>query len=116
MKIQGHSMKMTRGDTEALTVTLTSENGVNIPLVEEDLVIFTVKETPTSITNAIQIIVNTFENGKAIISILPEHTSNLRFGDYRYDIELRRADKTVRTIIPDSKFTIGAEITTGGAV
>ena len=102
---------MIRGDSEAIKVSCRNESGVDIPLVEGDIVYFTVKRSTNTEEKILQKIVTEFTEGVALITIFPEDTKELKTGIYYYDIQLTRADGTVKTIIPPSKFTIKREVT-----
>lgn len=111
MKIQGTNISMIRGDTEAIKVSCRDESGTDIPLVEGDIVYFTVKRSTNTEEKTLQKIITEFTDGVALITIFPEDTKELKTGIYYYDIQLNRANGQVKTIIPPSKFTINAEVT-----
>jgi hypothetical protein len=111
MKIQGTNISMIRGDTEAIKVSCRDESGTDIPLVEGDIVYFTVKRSTNTEEKILQKIVTEFTEGVALITIFPEDTKELKTGIYYYDIQLNRANGQVKTIIPPSKFTINEEVT-----
>lgn len=107
MKVNGTNISMTRGDSETITVSCEAR-----PFTAGDVLIFTVKESVYDIAVKLQKVVKTFtEDGKAVIEILPEDTSDLSFRTYCYDIQLTYADGTVTTIIKPSNFKIEAEVT-----
>ena len=111
MKIQGTNLSMIRGDSEAIKVSCRDESGADVPLVEGDIVYFTVKKSTYTEEKTLQKIVTEFTEGVALISIFPEDTRELKTGSYYYDIQLTRANGQVKTIIPPSKFTINEEVT-----
>ena len=111
MKIQGTNISMIRGDSEGIKVSCRDESGVDIPLVEGDIVYFTVKRSTNTEEKILQKIVTEFTEGVALITIFPEDTKELKTGIYYYDIQLNRANGQVKTIIPPSKFIINAEVT-----
>ncbi len=111
MKIQGTNISMIRGDSEAIKVSCRDESGADIPLVEGDIVYFTVKRSTNTEEKILQKIVTEFTEGVALITIFPKDTRELKTGMYYYDIQLTRADGTVKTIIPPSKFTVEGEVT-----
>jgi hypothetical protein len=111
MKIQGTNISMIRGDSECIKVSCRNESGVDIPLVEGDIVYFTVKRSTYTEEKILQKIVTEFTDGVALITIFPEDTRELKPGAYYYDIQLTRANGQVKTIIPPSRFTINAEVT-----
>ena len=111
MKIQGTNISMIRGDSEAITVSCKDESGADVPLVEGDIVYFTVKISTNTEEKALQKIITEFIEGAALITIFPKDTRELIPNIYYYDIQLNRANGQVKTIVPPSKFTINAEVT-----
>lgn len=111
MIVQGTNLSMIRGDSESITVSLTDEQGSSTPLIDGDTIYFTVKTTVHTTSKILQKVVTLFEDGVAYIEITPEDTKSLIFRDYVYDVQLTRADGTIMTIIPPSKFTIKGEVT-----
>ena len=45
------------------------------------------------------------------IKINPEETSSLEYGTYFYDVQLRKGDGTVATVITPSPFILSEEVT-----
>ena len=111
MKIQGSSISMTRGDSEAIKVTVKDTLGNVIPLVTGDTIYFTVRKNILDPTKVIEKIITEFDDGQALITIRPQDTNNLRFTAYVYDIQLTKENGTVKTIIPPSRFLITGEVT-----
>lgn len=106
MIVNGTNLKMTRGDSEALTVKLEGHS-----LSAGDKVEMTVRKTPKS-PKLIHKEVTDFPNGEALISIEPGDTERMQFGEYVYDVQLTYGG-AVKTIVPPSKFEIGEEVTYG---
>lgn len=106
MDIRGKDIFMTRGDSESIGVHL---NGYT--LAEGDKVEMTVRQ---SLRGEVLLhkTVTEFQDNTALISILPEDTSELEFGSYVYDIQLTFGG-SVKTIVTPSKFVIGGEVTYG---
>jgi hypothetical protein len=69
-----------------------------------------VKTNASTDVKLIQKIITNFTDGKAIINILPTDTSSMKFGNYKYDVQLTRVDGTVTTICI-GQFTLLEEIT-----
>lgn len=111
MRIQGTNISMIRGDSEGIKVSCKDENGADVPLVEGDIVYFTVKISTNTENKILQKIVTEFTEGVALITIYPKDTRELRPRIYYYDIQLNRANGQVKTIVPPSQFTINAEVT-----
>lgn len=110
MQISGTNIKMTRGDTEGIIVRVIDEVGEDVSLGSGDKVEFTVRRSISHPEKMIYKVVDTFENGKARITLYPEDTDGLPFGNCAYDIQLTRANGTVKTIVKPSRFVIGTEV------
>ena len=107
MKIKGTNISMTRGDSESITVTCSE------PFDTGDTVTLTVRESVDSDV-ALQKVVTSFgARGEAVIAIEPEDTDGLDFGDYVYDIQLRRSNGAVTTLVTPARFTLTEEVTYG---
>ena len=111
MKIKGTNISMTRGDSEAIKVTVKDTLGNIVPLVTGDTIYFTVRENLLSPTKIIEKIITEFVDGQALITIHPQDTNDLRFLSYVYDIQLTKENGAVKTIIPPSHLTITGEVT-----
>lgn len=111
MKIQGTNISMTRGDSEAIKVTVKDTSGNIIPLVSGDTIYFTVRENLLNPTKIIERIITEFDDGEALIRLNPEDTRQLKFISYVYDIQLTKENGSVKTIITPSNFTITGEVT-----
>ena len=110
MKIQGTNISMIRGDSESLTVRCT-QDGNPAPLENGDTIYFTVREDAES-EIALQKAVTEFtEEGEAVIGIGHGDTEGMETGDYVYDVQLTRADGTVTTLVPISRFRLTEEVT-----
>lgn len=100
-----NNIKMIRGDSEAITVSCEQQ-----PFETGDKVTFTVRKSRKDTTKHIRKDVTEFVEGKALITIDPQDTDNLEFGDYIYDIQITRADGTVKTIVRPAVFTVELEV------
>ena len=98
-------IKMTRGDSEGITVSCAQQ-----PFEEGDKITLTMRKSKKDTTKVMQKDVTEFVEGKALIEIAPSDTSNLEFGDYIYDIQMTRADGTVKTIVKPATFTVELEV------
>ena len=106
MTLSGTNISMIRGDTETLTVRC------SVPFAEGDTVFLTVKESVDSTEAALQELVDSFgPEGEAVITISHEDTEWLELGSYVYDIQVTRADGTVKTLVPRSRFTLEEDVT-----
>lgn len=111
MKVVGTNITMTRGDSESITVTMTDTNDSFVPFEAGDLLYFTVKETIGTDNIMLQKKVEKFEEGSALIEILPDDTKDWRPFEYIYDVQLSRGDGTVSTIIKPSAFKVEGDVT-----
>ena len=111
MEIQGYNISMIRGDTEAIKISCKDAQGVDVPLGDGDTLYFTVKTSVSTEEKEMQKVITEFLDGIAYINISPDDTKFMRFRRYYYDIQLTRADGTVKTIIPPSIFTVKGEVT-----
>lgn len=104
-----NNIRMTRGDSESITVSCEQwpfENGDEIRL--------TVRKSKHNSEKVMEKRVTEFVDGKAIIEIQPADTSHMEFRDYIYDIQMKRADGTVKTIVKPATFTISLEVSYDG--
>lgn len=99
--LNGTNIKLTRGDSAMLSVTL---DGYEMQ--DGDTLTLSVKVDPSKTEYLLQL---TAED--MTFTFLPETTAGLAFGAYRYDIQLTTAAGEVYTVIPVSSFTIMEEVT-----
>ncbi len=111
MKINGYDIKMIRGDTEGIIVSVKTKDGEDKPLTEGDTIYFTVKKSIYTDEILLQKVITTFDDGKAHINISPGDTKGLRYGTYVYDIQMNSSAGAVKTIVPPSVFEVCGEVT-----
>lgn len=111
MEIQGYNISMIRGDTETIKISCKDAQGVDIPFEDGDVLYFTVKSFVRTEEKEMQKVITEFSEGIAYINISPDDTKSMSFRSYVYDIQLNRANGTVKTIVPKSEFTIKGEVT-----
>lgn len=97
---------MTRGDSDSIVVSCPDR-----PFQAGDEVVFTIKVSEFTPDIILQKRATEFDEGKAVFEIRPEDTSGLRYGGYKYDIQLTTADGAVITIIKPASFYIEREVT-----
>lgn len=102
------SIELTRGDTARFTVDLADAEGKEYIMQSSDVLVFTVKESVDDIEPSIQKI----SPASNTIHIKPEDTSELDFGNYVYDVELRLENGDVYTVIEKNIFKLREEVTT----
>ena len=106
MRVLGTDLYMTRGDSEAISVTV---SGYDIQ--PGDFLEMTVRKrygSPPVLYRKLE----SFEDNKVLISIAPKDTSSLTVGEYVYDLQLTFSG-TVKTIVKPSKFVLENEVTYG---
>jgi len=109
-------LSMTRGDTFAFGVRMRDKASQEpIPFEEGDLVIFTVRAFPVYGRAGNPVLIErritVFDGGAAGVTLLPADTNDLPTGDYAFDVELRKPNGDVHTVIRSSKLTLGEEVT-----
>lgn len=104
--IDENVIKLTRGDTAYINIKVINSYGDNVEFVDGDVLTLTIRRSTRSPNIVLQ---KKFVASKLIIE--PSDTQNLQFGQYVYDVELRRADGYVDTIIPPHSFTLMEEVT-----
>ena len=105
-KVDDNNISMIRGDSGVFTITIADTDGNPVELTAGDVLTFTLRRTPRSPTIVLQ---KTITEGT--LTINPSDTQDMQFGSYVYDVELKRADGYVDTIIPPHEFLILEEVT-----
>ena len=106
-----HEMQLVRGDSAAIVIRCPDE-----PFVAGDKIEFSIRRKAKT-ERVVHITVLDFEeddDGAAYIEIHPDHTSELEFGRYVYDIQLTKASGWVTTLIETSPFVLKEEVTYDG--
>lgn len=94
-----NSLTIIRGDSDSLTVTCTNPDKTIHPLVEGDIIYFSLKDSIKDEEFSLQKSVSTFTpEGKAVVELTHEDTMSLTSPQYKYSVQLRRADDTVSTL------------------
>lgn len=105
-KVDNNNISLIRGDSGVFTITITDTNGTPVELTDGDVLTFTLRRAAR---NPAIIMQKNIAGGE--LSIKPSDTEGLAFGAYVYDIELRRADGYVDTVIPPHEFLLMEEVT-----
>lgn len=108
MDYSGTDLSMVRGDSETINFILKNIAGERI-LDDTDIIEFAVRKKASSAERLIYKKVVPV-NGRAVIDILPEDTSGLKFKDYVYDIQHTNAAGKVTTLVKCSTFSITEEV------
>lgn len=103
--INNNIITITRGDTGKFTICPMDKDRNAYILEEGDSILFTVKKD-TSDTSEVLI----QKNGPEVI-LQPSDTKPLKYGTYKYDVEVRLANGEIYTIIPESDFVVKGEVT-----
>ena len=100
-------IKLTRGDTARLTVSIADDAGEPYTMQEGDILTMTVKKNITDAEPCIQ----KTASGSNTFHIKPTDTASLAFGKYKYDVQLTTLDGDVYTVIPPNVFELLQEVT-----
>ena len=106
---------MTRGDTLSIFVKIMDGDEEYTPA-SGDVIRFALKrnrmnQSKTAFSDQVPLITKTIPSTTQQLTLTPNDTKKLEFGDQVYDIELTKAsDGTVDTIIPYTLFTIAPEV------
>lgn len=100
-------IRITRGDSLTVTITLTDSDGFPYEPVEGDTVLFTVKKSAKADTVLIQkqIDINTL-----VLDLVESDTENLAFGEYKYEVEVITEADDHYTVIKNAPFIITEEL------
>lgn len=114
LKVVNRNIYLTRGDSAALNIKITSEK-CNQPyqILDGDEIFFTVKESYSLQPFLFQKKISSADliDGNVIFKILPSDTDDLDFKEYIYDVEIRTSVGDVYTVIPPSIFCVEPEVT-----
>ena len=105
-KVENNNISMIRGDSGVFTITNTDTNGTPVELTDADVLTFTIRRAARNPAIVLQ---KNIAGGE--LDIKPADTEGLTFGAYVYDIELKRADGYVDTVIPPHEFLLMEEVT-----
>lgn len=103
-KAYENTIIITRGDSACFEIDVLSPEGEPVELDESTLVTFTVKKT----VNDTDALITKYGTS---VTLLPEDTSTLAYGDYVYDVQLTYQDGNIETIITPSRFEVTGEVT-----
>lgn len=102
-----NTIRITRGDSLTVNVTLTDSDGFPYEPVEGDVILFTVKKSAKATEILIQkeIDINTL-----VLDLVESDTENLAFGEYKYEIECITTTDDHYTVIKNAPFIITEEL------
>lgn len=102
------TIQLTRGDTARISVALTNEvDNKEYVMQKDDTLFLSIKKT----INDEKALIQKMLTGENTFHIEPKDTSQLKFGQYKYDVQLTTADGDVFTVIAPTPFEIMAEVT-----
>lgn len=101
---------LTRGDTAYLSVGIEYDTpeGTEYELEETDIVEFSIKR---STKREDPYLVHKQNTGSSLFKIVPEDTSELKYGTYKYDVQLTKANGDVFTVVEPTDFNVTSEVT-----
>lgn len=105
-KVDDNNIKIIRGDSGVFNISITDTDGNPVELTDNDILTFTLRRAARNPTIILQKVIIGGE-----LNINPTDTEGLAFGAYVYDIELRRANGYVDTVIPPHEFLLMEEVT-----
>lgn len=111
MRVDGTNLSMIRGDSESITIACFDQSGEPLLFNTGDTIYFTVKLNTSVEAKILQKIITIFDEGAAIVELLPQDTAALQYRTYKYDVQWVTQAGRVTTIVPPSAFTIGPEVT-----
>ena len=104
-----------RGTTNEFVVALTDESGNAYSLGEKDALIFGVKKKVKQDDYILSKTVGTDAydelKGGYVVSLVPDDTQELAFGDYVYDVGLQKETGEFYIVCPCDTFTISDTVT-----
>ena len=96
LNINGNSIKLTRGDTAYIEITIYTPTGEVYELQDGDTLQFCIREFPKKQNNRPPLLNKTFNN--RTVKILPNDTNALKYGRYYYDVSLIFANGDINTV------------------
>ena len=100
---ENNTITIPRGDTASLSVELTTEEGEQYEVKENDTLTLRVKKNLADKEPCIQKEIT----GSVDFEIKPEDTEGLTFGSYIYSVRLITAENKKYTVIDKSSFIVG---------
>ena len=112
--VDGTTIRMTRGDTVAIEVSMTRSGSAYTPQAGDSLR-FALKHAKfnaarTDYEDAQPLLTKTIPTDTMLLRIEPEDTADLGFGEYAYDIEITFENGDVDTFIAAARFVLAPEV------
>ena len=112
-KVEGTTIRMTRGDTLKVQVAL-KQGGQAYTPEAGDALLFAVKtklnRSKTEFIDSEPLIEVAIPTDTLLLTLDPEDTADLHFGNYFYEIQFTYANGDVDTVVPMSPFIIEPEV------
>ena len=106
--MQDGTIQLTRGDTARLTVSITNEfDNEEYAMQSGDTLVLSIKKN----VNDTEVLLKKVMKGANTFHIEPKDTAKMKFGQYKYDVQLTTAGGDVYTVIVPTTFEITAEVT-----
>ena len=110
----GRGIVLTRGDTLRLKIGIVKDGEESTPA-DGDVVRFALKRDKmnggkTEYSDTAPLVHKVIPNESLILTIAPEDTKKLGFGQYVYDVEITFASGDVATFITDAPFELTREV------
>ncbi len=107
--IKKTSIILTRGDTLKAQISITDKDGNPYEPVLGDVIRFAMKKHYSDPDSAV-LIVKDIPIDTLVLTLLPEDTKDLDFGNYVYDIQITTASGDVDTFIAKASLTLTEEV------
>lgn len=107
VRVNGTTITMTRGDTLTVQIAINKADGTPYEPEQGDAVRFALKK---DYSDKAPLIMKTIDIEDLCLTLVPNDTKKLAFGDYVYDIELTQEDGTVDTFVAKARFKITEEV------
>lgn len=108
LNIVRNHILLTRGDTAVIEIKLHNRTHRPYNIRDGDELVFTLKDSTRS--NNVILQKTACENQ---IKIEANDTKELRYGDYVYDVQLKKEHGEICTVIPPTTFTLMEEVNYG---
>lgn len=118
LKVDGTTITMTRGDSARINISIAYEGGESFIVEYGDIVRFTARRQYDDPEPALVIDIplgydaeNEINTADSVeLYIRPEHTRDLSYGSYKFDVQLIRANGDIDTFIDRADFVLTEEV------
>lgn len=118
LKVDGTTITMTRGDSARINISIAYEGGESFIVEYGDIVRFTVRRQYDDPEPALVIDIPLGYDAETEINtadsvelyIRPEHTRDLSYGAYKFDVQLIRANGDIDTFIDRADLVLTEEV------